>query len=71
MEKLSIREASERFGLSRARLYQLLEKGAIVGDTGKKHSDGTPVRQIKWYASVIEVLKRHLEADFALTGGAA
>jgi predicted DNA-binding transcriptional regulator AlpA len=31
MEKLSIREASERFGLSRARLYQLLEKGAIVG----------------------------------------
>jgi hypothetical protein len=31
MEKLSIREASERFGLSRTRLYQLLEKGAIVG----------------------------------------
>jgi transposase len=31
MEKLSIREASERFGLSRARLYQLLEKGTIVG----------------------------------------
>ncbi|OAD22867.1 hypothetical protein THIOM_001313 [Candidatus Thiomargarita nelsonii] len=31
MEKLSIREASERFGLSRARLYQLLDKGAIVG----------------------------------------
>jgi hypothetical protein len=31
MEKLSIREASERFGLSRARLYKLLEKGAVAG----------------------------------------
>jgi len=31
MEKLSIREASEKFGISRARLYQLLDKGAIVG----------------------------------------
>ncbi|TGO02283.1 hypothetical protein PN36_27515 [Candidatus Thiomargarita nelsonii] len=31
MEKLSIKEASERFGLSRARLYQLLDKEAIVG----------------------------------------
>ncbi|MEN8221285.1 MAG: hypothetical protein ABFS56_34035 [Pseudomonadota bacterium] len=36
MEKLSIREASERFGLSRARLYQLLDKGAIAGHRSKK-----------------------------------
>ncbi len=31
MEKLSIRQASEKFGISRARLYQLLDKGAIAG----------------------------------------
>lgn len=23
-------------------------------DTGKKHSDGTPVKQIKWYASILD-----------------
>lgn len=50
--------------------YELTDKGLEHGiylDTSKRHSDGTPVRQIKWYASVIEVLKSHLEADFALT----
>lgn len=26
-------------------------------DTGKKHSDGTPVRQIKWYESVVDFLQ--------------
>jgi len=55
--------------------YELTDKGLEHGiylDTSKRHEDGTPpVRQIKWYASVIEVLKTHLEADFALTGGAA
>lgn len=25
-------------------------------DTGKKHSDGTPVRQIKWYGTVAGLL---------------
>lgn len=51
--------------------YELTDKGLEHGlylDTGKKHSDATPVRQIKWYASVIEVLKSYLEASFALTG---
>jgi hypothetical protein len=45
--------------------YELTEKGLKYGlylDTNKKHSDGTPIRQIKWYASVIEVLKAHFEA---------
>lgn len=32
---------------SAADRYQLL-------DTGKKHSDGTPVKQIKWYASILD-----------------
>jgi excisionase family DNA binding protein len=36
MEKLSIREASERFGISRARLYQLLNKGVITGHLSTK-----------------------------------
>lgn len=52
MEKLSIREASERFGLSRARIYQLLDKGAIVGHksmergrSAKSWVDGNSLRQ--------------------------
>ncbi|MEN8216821.1 MAG: hypothetical protein ABFS56_10695 [Pseudomonadota bacterium] len=40
MEKLSIGEASERFGLSRARLYQLLDKGAIAGHRSEKKGRG-------------------------------
>jgi len=49
--------------------YELTEKGLEHGlylDTNKKHSDGTPVRQIKWYSSVIDVLKAHLEGNFVL-----
>ncbi len=42
MEKLSIKQASEQFGLSRARLYQLLDKGAVAGyRTSKKEKGGT------------------------------
>lgn len=29
-------------------------------DTGKKHSDGTPVKQVKWYQSVMEDIKQAL-----------
>jgi hypothetical protein len=50
--------------------YELTEKGLEYGlylDTGKKHGDGSPVRQIKWYASVVDVLKAHLGASFVLT----
>jgi len=38
MEKLSIREASQRFGISRARLYKLLDKGAVTGYKGHEGS---------------------------------
>jgi len=44
--------------------YELTDKGleyAIYLDTGKKHNDGTPIRQIKWYDSVVEVLKGYLQ----------
>jgi len=40
MERLSIREASERFGLSRARLYQLLGNGIIDGALSEKRGRG-------------------------------
>lgn len=37
MEKLTISQASKQFGISRARLYQLLDKGVVVGYKG--HGD--------------------------------
>lgn len=32
------------------------EQFAVMQDTGKKHSNGTPVRQLKWDSSIITVL---------------
>lgn len=40
--------------------YKLTEHGAKLAetlDTGKKHSDGTPVKQIKWYSRIVDLLK--------------
>ena len=40
--------------------WELTESGkeyAIYVDIGRKHSDGTPVRNIQWYESVIDLLK--------------
>ena len=54
MEKLSIKQASERFGLSRARLYQLLDKGAVVGHLSNKKGKGE-----SWIDSV--ALRQHIE----------
>ena len=31
---------------------------AYVVDTNKKHSDGTPVIQLKWYTSILDILKK-------------
>jgi len=36
MEKLSIGQASEQFNISRARLYQLLDKGIVTGYRSEK-----------------------------------
>lgn len=30
---------------------------AIILDTGKRHGDGTPVQQLRWLSSVVDVLK--------------
>ncbi len=40
-------------------IYSISEKGIKFGealDTAKKHSDGTPIKQIKWYLSAIDQL---------------
>ena len=40
--------------------WELTESGkeyAIYVDTGRKHSDGAPVRNIQWYESVVDLLK--------------
>ena len=34
---------------------------AFVSQTGKKHKDGTPVTQVKWKQSVVELIRKHLE----------
>ncbi|OAD22122.1 hypothetical protein THIOM_002090 [Candidatus Thiomargarita nelsonii] len=43
--------------------YEITDEGhdyAIYLDSGKRHSDGTPVRQVKWYAKVIELMKKEM-----------
>ena len=50
MEKLSIREASQRFNISRARLYKLLDRGVVTGHKG--HNTGS------WIS--IDSLKNHI-----------
>jgi hypothetical protein len=44
MEKLSIKEASEQFGVSRARLYKLLNDGLIAGHLSQTKSKN----EISW-----------------------
>lgn len=44
--------------------WELTESGQPYGvylDTGKQYSDGTPVKQIKWYARVVDLLRSELE----------
>lgn len=42
-------------------VYEPTEKGreigAVMQDTGKRHGDGVPIRQLKWPSSVIDVLR--------------
>lgn len=49
----SFRDAKER------KQHELTAEGKALAeylDTGKKHGDGTPVRQIKWHGSVVSML---------------
>lgn len=57
-----VNKTLEFFGYQRkvAGNWEPLEKGleyAVVLDAGKSHSDGTPIRQVKWNSSIIHVLK--------------
>lgn len=40
-----------------------LDMGAQLLDVGKKHSDGTPIRQLKWPFSLVDELKQALEEE--------
>lgn len=42
--------------------YEMTESGAAFGtylDTGKKHSNGTPIRQVKWRSGVLDELREY------------
>lgn len=46
--------------------YEVTELGRGFGvylDTNKKHGDGTPVRQLKWRASIVDFLRQHYPAQ--------
>lgn len=46
--------------------WEPLEPGepyAVMQDVGKTHSDGTPVRQLKWETSILEVIEQLMEAS--------
>ena len=46
-------------------LWQPTQDGdvyAVMLDTGKRHSDGTPVRQLKWDADILDILQEELIA---------
>ena len=39
-------------------------KYAVMIDTNKRHSDGTPVRQLKWDSSILEPLRRIIDSAY-------
>ena len=55
MERLSVQEASKRFGISRARLYKLLDRGVIIGQRSKMRGRSAS----SWIDS--ESLRAHIE----------
>lgn len=38
---------------------------SVMLDTNKRHSDGTPIRQLKWQSSIIDILREYLNDDVA------
>ena len=39
-----------------------LKAGAVMQDTGKKHDNGTPVRQLRWASGVVNALRAEMGA---------
>ena len=61
----AVNKMLETFGFQRRVCgnWEPQEKGlayAVMQDTNKKHTDGTPVRQLKWNSSIIPALKELL-----------
>lgn len=47
-----------------ANMWEPLGEGkhyAVMMDTGKKHTDGVPVRQLKWDSAILEIMERLLD----------
>ncbi len=42
---------------------ELGEPYAVIQDVGKAHSDGTPIRQLKWNSSILPVFEQLMEAS--------
>jgi hypothetical protein len=61
---LQIEHRRTKKGKDRHDYWELTPAGKKAGgeylDTGKKHADGTPVKQIKWPASVIGLVQQHM-----------
>ncbi|MBQ6969809.1 MAG: Bro-N domain-containing protein [Synergistaceae bacterium] len=62
-----INQLLERLGfqVNIAGLWQPTDDGqvyAVMLDTGKKRSDGTPVRQLKWDSDILDILQEELSA---------
>jgi len=58
-QKVNAMLAAPGFQAKSGKVWELLTAGrqyAMIYDTGKKHSDGVPVQQVKWSASVLDVL---------------
>lgn len=48
--------------------YEITKDGESYArsmDTGKKHSSGTPVVQIKWYSDVVELVQEYMQEKLA------
>ena len=62
-----VNELLERLGfqVKVADLWQPTDDGevyAVMLDTGKRHSDGSPVRQLKWDSDILNILQEVLDA---------
>ena len=59
--KVNLRLAEMGYQIRKGKEWELTEKGKATGgvylDTGKKHSNGTPIRQIKWPSTLERSLR--------------
>lgn len=42
-----------------------IEAGGVMLDTGKKHGNGTPVRQLKWSSSIVALVENEMQREEA------